>query len=96
MRQLESSINGPKLRVRSTRRQLDAVLESWAREAPDSARRIGLALLMENAEPIRTPAETAFWAVQGIRLIGPAWHANRYSGDTKDGGLLTPSSEFCR
>jgi len=80
----------PWIELITERRQLDAVLESWAGDAPDSARRIGLVLLMENAEPIRTPAETAFWAEQGIRLIGPAWHANRYSGDTKDGGLLTP------
>jgi membrane dipeptidase len=40
--------------------------------------------------PIRTPTETTFWAEQGIRLIGPAWQTNRYSGDTKDGGALTP------
>ena len=71
--------------------QLDRVLESWAdSDAPDSARRVGLVLLMENADPIREPGEVVFWAEQGIRLIGPAWHANRYSGDTKDGGPLTP------
>jgi membrane dipeptidase len=70
--------------------QIDEVLESWAdSDAPDTARRIGLVLLMENAEPIREPGEVAFWAERGIRLIGPAWHANRYSGDTKDGGPLT-------
>lgn len=71
-------------------RQLDLVLESWADiDAAESARRVGLVLLMENADPIREPGEVAFWAEQGIRLIGPAWHANRYSGDTKDSGPLT-------
>jgi membrane dipeptidase len=71
------------------RRQLDGVLESWADNVPDSTRRIGLVLLMENADPIRTPAETVYWAEEGIRLIGPAWHANRYSGDSNEGGALT-------
>jgi membrane dipeptidase len=80
----------PWIELIAERRQLDAVLESWDGDVPDSARRIGLVLLMENADPIRTPAETTFWAEQGIRLIGPAWHANRYSGDTKEGGSLTP------
>lgn len=45
---------------------------------------------MENADPIREPAETAFWAEQGIRLVAPAWHSNRYTGDTDEGGPLTP------
>lgn len=66
------------------------MLDSWADiDAPESARRVGLVLLMENADPIREPGEVVFWAEQGIRLIGPAWHANRYSGDTRDGGTLT-------
>jgi membrane dipeptidase len=80
----------PHIELLSEGRQLELVLNSWADiDAPESARRVGLVLLMENAEPIREPDEAAFWAEQGIRLIGPAWHANRYSGDAKDGGPLT-------
>jgi membrane dipeptidase len=80
----------PQIELISERRHLDLVLNSWADiDAPESARRVGLVLLMENADPIREPGEVALWAEQGIRLIGPAWHANRYSGDTKDGGPLT-------
>jgi membrane dipeptidase len=80
----------PQIELASERRHLDEVLTSWDDgDAPDSARRVGLVLLMENADPIREPAEVAFWAEQGIRLIGPAWHANRFSGDTKEGGPLT-------
>lgn len=80
----------PQIELVSERRHLDEVLKSWADgDAPDSARRVGLVLLMENADPIREPAEVAFWTERGIRLIGPAWHANRYSGDTKEGGPLT-------
>ena len=45
---------------------------------------------MENAEPVREPSEIVFWNEQGIRLVGPIWHANRFGGDTKEGGPLTP------
>jgi membrane dipeptidase len=80
----------PQIELISERHQLDAVLESWIGEgAPDSERRVGLVLLMENADPIRDAGEVAFWAEQGLRLIGPAWHANRYCGDTREGGPLT-------
>ncbi len=72
------------------RRELDAVIDSWLGDRPQSARRVGLVPLMENADPIREPAEAAFWAEQGVRLVGPAWHSNRYTGDTEDGGPLTP------
>lgn len=80
----------PQIDLITEGRHLDLVLDTWADiDAPESARRVGLVLLMENADPIREPGEVVFWAEQGIRLIGPAWHANRYSGDTKDGGTLT-------
>src|SRR6185312_11476264 len=46
--------------------QFDAVLESWGDlNAPDTARRVGLMLLMENADPIRDPGEIEWWAEQG-------------------------------
>jgi membrane dipeptidase len=51
--------------------------------------RVGLVLLMENADPIRTPDELGFWVEQGLRVIGLAWHSNRYTGDTRAGGGLT-------
>ena len=71
--------------------QLDAVTSSWADEAAGtSERRIGLVLLMENADPIRELEDVAFWAEQGVQMIGPAWQANRFTGDTRDGGPLTP------
>lgn len=80
----------PQIELISDARQLDLVLNSWDDiDAPESARQVGLVLLMENADPIREPGEVALWAEQGIRLIGPAWHANRYTGDNKDGGPLT-------
>jgi membrane dipeptidase len=79
------------IRVVTDRRGLEEVVSVWDDEqARESDRWVGLVLLMENADPIRTPAEVSFWVEQGIRLVGPAWHANRYSGDTRAGGPLTP------
>jgi membrane dipeptidase len=81
----------PQIDLVADTRTIESVLATWTDdEAPASSRRIGLVLLLENADPIRDPAEVGFWAEQGIRIIGPAWHANRFSGDTGDGGPLTP------
>jgi membrane dipeptidase len=51
---------------------------------------VALILLMENADPIRDVDDLAFWRDAGVRIIGPAWHANRYSADTREPGPLTP------
>ena len=80
----------PQIELVTTERKLDAVVDTWRGESQDDHRRVGLVLLMENAEPVREPSEVAFWVEQGIRLIGPIWHANRYGGDTDEGGPLTP------
>src|SRR2546430_8829363 len=44
---------------------------------------VGLVLLMENADPIRSPDELGFWVDQGLRVIGPAWHSNRDRKSTR-------------
>jgi membrane dipeptidase len=51
---------------------------------------VGLVLLMENADPIRDFDDLAFWRDAGVRIIGPAWHSNRFTGDTREPGPLTP------
>lgn len=51
---------------------------------------VGLVLLMENADPIRDLDDLAFWRDAGVRVIGPAWHSNRFTGDTREPGPLTP------
>ena len=56
---------------------------SW--EAP-----IGVVLLMEGADPIRTPDELRWWWDQGLRIVGPAWQGTRYAGGTRSPGPLTP------
>ena len=52
-------------------------------------RRIGLVLLMENADPIRSPDELDDWYTAGLRVIGPAWMSSRYCGGTFEPGPLT-------
>lgn len=62
-----------------------ALLDGSATESP-----IGLVPLMEGADPIREPGEVEAWYGEGVRLVGPAWGATRYSGGTNAPGPLTP------
>lgn len=63
--------------------RLKAYVNGW--------RKGGLAaiLLMEGADPIETPAQLGAWVDRGVRIIGPAWGATRYSGGTGAPGGLT-------
>src|SRR5207244_7926060 len=54
-----------------------------------SKREGGLGLLIENADSIRDVSELEWWRQQGVRVVGPAWHSNRYSGSSMTGGPLT-------
>lgn len=81
--------SGP--RLITNRAELDAVLAAWSEPEVNPERApVGLVLLMENADPIREPSEVGFWYEQGVRLIGPAWHTNRYTASSNDPGGLTP------
>jgi membrane dipeptidase len=74
------------------RLDLARVLEGWKNEpAPDEddPRQVGIVPLMENADPIREPAELELWYERGLRLVGPAWVSSRYSGGTSEPGPLT-------
>jgi membrane dipeptidase len=73
------------VRIVRGRADLAAVQERWAEGRPQ----LGMVLLMENADPIRTPAEAAWWYEQGVRIVGPAWQATRYCGGTGAPGPLT-------
>lgn len=79
----------PQLRLITNARELDSVLATWAEGAPESGRVQGLALLMENADPIVEPAQFEEWFGRGVRLVGPAWAASRYCGGTGEPGGLT-------
>lgn len=46
-------------------------------------------LLMEGADPIRTPAEIDYFFNAGVRIVGLAWKQTRYAGGTGAPGPLT-------
>lgn len=69
------------------REDLEAVLRHWAEAEGEHP--VGLVLLMEGAEGVRTPEDLPFWWEQGVRLIGPAWAGTRFCGGTGEPGPLT-------
>lgn len=47
-------------------------------------------LLLEGADPIRSPKEVSAWFEAGLRMVGLAWKQTRYAGGTGSPGPLTP------
>jgi membrane dipeptidase len=62
---------------------LQAYVRGWKRG------RLAAVLLMEGADPIEDPSQLGAWTGMGVRIIGPAWGATRYSGGTGAPGGLT-------
>jgi membrane dipeptidase len=62
--------------------------EGGTSDAP-SGNPVGLVMLMEGAEGVRSPAELEEWYARGLRLIGPAWAGTRFCGGTREPGPLT-------
>jgi membrane dipeptidase len=55
---------------------------------------IGVAHLMEGADPVRRPEELARWVERGVRFVGLAWNTpNRWSGGTKDDTGVTEAGK---
>lgn len=75
-------------RLIRSRADLDLLLGHWQNPA-EKNHPVGLLVLMEGAEAIRTLDELAEWHDLGVRLIGPAWAGTRYCGGTKEPGPLT-------
>jgi membrane dipeptidase len=48
-------------------------------------------LLMEGADPLRSPADLDPWFEAGLRIVGLAWKQTRFAGGTGDPGPLTPA-----
>jgi membrane dipeptidase len=63
--------------------ELGAYVRRWRKG------RLAAVLLMEGADPIETPSQLGAWTSMGVRIIGPAWGATRYSGGTGAPGGLT-------
>ena len=86
------------------RRQLE-LYEAWEREGHIRIVRSGsdldtalhedgplaVVLLMECADPIRSPEEADWWVQRGVSMVGLSWsHGSRYSGGNARPGGLTP------
>jgi membrane dipeptidase len=82
-----------KYRLVHSRAGLQAVLSEWksaeGEEEAEKERPVGLVILMEGAEGVRSPAELDEWWERGVRLIGPAWTGTRFCGGTREPGPLT-------
>ena len=51
---------------------------------------LGIVILMEGADPIRTPDEAAWWHARGVRVVGMAWaRGSRWAGGNATKGPLT-------
>jgi len=72
-------------RIIRNKEDLQAHLKRWPSDGV-----LGIVVLIEGANSIREPGEVGFWKARGVRLIGPAWNSNRYTGGTREPGPLTP------
>lgn len=71
------------LQLIGTKDELAAYVRGWKRG------QVAAVLLMEGADPIENPSQLGGWADWGLRIVGPAWGATRYSGGTGAPGGLT-------
>ncbi|GAC1359695.1 MAG: membrane dipeptidase [Herpetosiphon sp.] len=65
------------------------MLQDVAQPATADPGPLKLVVLMEGADPVQTPDDLHAWFQAGVRLLGPAWGATRYSGGTHAPGPLT-------
>jgi len=68
--------------------ELEAHWNAW-NDPQQDGRPVGLVVLMEGADGIRTVDELDDWQERGVRLIGLAWAGTRYAGGTREPGPLT-------
>jgi membrane dipeptidase len=94
----------------SSKRQVEVYAELFDRYSDDlaavgdlaglsaarEAGRMGVCILMEGADPLRTPGELADFYRKGVRFLGPAWNnENRYaSGINTRHGLSSAGREL--
>jgi len=86
----ESLERAGRVRIVRSAQDLDACVAAPAGAAP------GLVILMEGADPIRTPDEVAWWHGRGVRAVGLTWaRSSRYAGGNAARGPLTPEGRDC-
>ncbi len=77
--------SGP-VRLLQTTRDLEAVLQAWQDQKPQ----LGVFVIMEGADPIRTPEELDTWVARGLRGLSLAWASGSiYAGGNAYPGPLT-------
>lgn len=57
---------------------LTNVLGSWQEDKALDQHILGIVMLMKGAEPISEPRQCEQWLEEGVRIVAPAWHTNRY------------------
>jgi membrane dipeptidase len=72
-----------KFRLVRSRSDLQAVLDPWEKDLPGE-NPVGLCLLMENAEGLRSPLLLEEFYGLGLRQVGPIWAGTRYCSGTKE------------
>jgi membrane dipeptidase len=70
-------------RLVRNRRELRAVLTPWEQE-PESEHPVGLVMLLEGAEGLRSPLLLEDFYARGLRQVGPVWAGTRYCGGTNE------------
>lgn len=75
-------------RLIRSRAELQRHMAEWRSNSP-AGKPVGLVVLMEGADGIRSVDELGDWYARGLRLIGLAWAGTRYSGGTREPGPLT-------
>lgn len=77
-----------KFRLLQTQSDLNETVSQWENRSVENPP-VGLVVLMENAEGIRSVGELEMWWQRGVRIIGPAWAGTRFCGGTREPGPLT-------
>jgi membrane dipeptidase len=72
-----------------TKEDLRSLVANWGKASNGNPAPVGLVILMEGADCVRTPDDLKEWWALGVRIIGLAWMKTRYSGGTGEPGPLT-------
>lgn len=80
--------------------ELKAMLAPWDQAPaapPEVTHPMGVVMLMEGAEGLRSLDDLEYWWQQGLRLIGPVWGGGRFCGGThKPGGFTAQGRDLLK
>lgn len=78
-----------RVRLITSRADLDAVLDSWKDEKGIGERVQGIVIKLKGAEPISEPSQLEEWLEYGVRIVAPAWRQTRYAGSAESADGLS-------